>query len=288
METLLKPSYCDVISGDRNRSFGQYELRVNYPDRIFRAMLWVLGTFATGTIGATLFTPEIKADATGIDTQAQRTFTQVELTIPDLSKGKSENTKPASKAKPPASQPPLEKAMPPSVKGALPFEASSNPDEKSDSISPAPEVVAREKRSSGIPDAGLAQSSGPQGKMPYGSNSGNGISENGGSKYGSSDAVDFPEQEPVFNGNLENFLANSTRYPGKALEEGIEGQVFVCFIVDENGKVTKPEIIKGIGYGCDEEALRVIRNLPDWKPGVMNGHPVKVRMRVPFRFKLRR
>jgi protein TonB len=99
--------------------------------------------------------------------------------------------------------------------------------------------------------------------------------------------VDFPEENPEFQGNLEAFLAKSTRYPMDALSEGVEGQVFVCFIVDEKGKVTKPEVLKGIGFGCDEEALRVIRNLPDWKPGKMNGRPVKVRMRVPFRFKLK-
>jgi protein TonB len=50
----------------------------------------------------------------------------------------------------------------------------------------------------------------------------------------------------------------------------------------------KPEILKGIGYGCDEEALRVVKNLPAFSPGKMNGKPVKVRMRIPLSFRLRK
>ena len=153
-------------------------------------------------------------------------------------------------------------------------------DEKIDSMpTPEPAVSASSPDKSGLP-GGI-----PGGVSnivtPTNPGEGPGLAE------GDPKITDFPEIDPEFSGNLESFLSKSTKYPPKAVEEGVEGQVFVCFIIDENGKVTKPEVLKGIGFGCDEEALRVIKSLPDWKPGKMNGHPVKVRMRVPFKFRLK-
>jgi len=284
METLLKTSYCDSISENRNKSYGQYELRTRYPDRLFKAFLWVSTSITAVTIGIIFFSPELKADNDKIDTQKPITFIQVELTVLDLAKGKAEPTqKPKAKTTPP----PAEKVEPlKTVKGTLPFEVSKTTDQKIDTTEfnkQNPDVVSSSTK------PGIERLvGGPQsGTGPIGTGGGTSDGKgSGGSEYGTGNITDFPESDPEFEGNLESFLAKSTRYPGKAIAEGIEGQVFVCFIVDENGKVTKPEILKGIGFGCDEEALRVIRNLPDWKPGKMNGHPVKVRMRVPFRFKL--
>jgi protein TonB len=67
---------------------------------------------------------------------------------------------------------------------------------------------------------------------------------------------------------------------------GIEGKVFVEFIVDKDGKLTNIKVVRGIGGGCDEEAIRVISRMPNWKPGKQRGMPVKVRMIIPIHFVL--
>ena len=75
-------------------------------------------------------------------------------------------------------------------------------------------------------------------------------------------------------------------YPSQARRMGIEGRVFVQFVVDKQGNVTEVQSVKGIGAGCDEEAERVLRESPKFKPGKQRGRPVKVRMVLPIIFKL--
>jgi TonB family protein len=100
---------------------------------------------------------------------------------------------------------------------------------------------------------------------------------------------DVVEDSPEFEGGMEawsKFLGSTLHYPDKAKEMGIEGTVYVVFEIQKDGRVTNPEILRGIGGGCDEEALRVIRQSPDWIPGKQRGQEVAVRMRLPIRFKL--
>lgn len=76
------------------------------------------------------------------------------------------------------------------------------------------------------------------------------------------------------------------KYQNQARRMGIEGRVFVQFVVDKDGQLTEIKAVKGIGAGCDEEAVRVLKSAPKWKPGKQRGRPVKVRMILPITFKL--
>jgi periplasmic protein TonB len=92
--------------------------------------------------------------------------------------------------------------------------------------------------------------------------------------------------EPV--GGLETFfntLRKHMKYPRKAERAGVAGRVFVSFIVNEKGELQDFSIVKGIGFGCDEEAMRVIA-LTKWNPGKQRGRPVKVRMIQPVNFSI--
>ncbi|MDH5609903.1 MAG: energy transducer TonB [Cyclobacteriaceae bacterium] len=109
-----------------------------------------------------------------------------------------------------------------------------------------------------------------------------------------------PEPEPVYTtGVIERnpepvggmdafyaFLSKEIKYPRPARQLEVEGKVFIQFIIDKDGSITEIEVIKGIGAGCDEEALRVMKLAPRWNPGKQRGQPVKVRMVVPVYFKL--
>lgn len=98
----------------------------------------------------------------------------------------------------------------------------------------------------------------------------------------------YPEVFPVPIGGYEKFymqLSKTLRYPKQAIRSGIQGKVFVEFMVDPSGAVSQSKVIKGVGGGCDEEAVRVI-NQTQWEPGRQRGKPVSVRMVVPIYFRL--
>jgi len=93
------------------------------------------------------------------------------------------------------------------------------------------------------------------------------------------------EQEPKLIGGPAA-IAKAVRYPELAKKAGVEGRVYLQFIVDENGNVVDPVVIKGIGAGCDEEALRVVKTLK-FRPGMQRGEAVNVRFSLPINFRLR-
>lgn len=100
---------------------------------------------------------------------------------------------------------------------------------------------------------------------------------------------DYAEVMPEYNGGnkaLLQYLANNFKVPAYARENGIAGKIFVEFVINKNGEVEQEKIVRGIGGGCDEEALRVIRSMPKWKAGRQNGNEVNVRFRLPFHVQL--
>jgi len=83
-----------------------------------------------------------------------------------------------------------------------------------------------------------------------------------------------------------HYIQENLKYPELAKKEGIQGKVFVEFVVDEKGRLTEIKAVKGIGAGCDEEAVRVLREAPQWIPAKIIGEPVKVKMILPVTYKL--
>ena len=97
------------------------------------------------------------------------------------------------------------------------------------------------------------------------------------------------EEMPSFpggEGELLKYVATHIKYPQIARETGIQGRVFVGFVVEPDGSVSNVKILRGIGGGCDEEAVRVIKSLPKWKPGKQRGKAVRVSYQIPVFFKL--
>lgn len=86
---------------------------------------------------------------------------------------------------------------------------------------------------------------------------------------------------------IMRYMLDSLQYPAEAKEAGTEGPVIVKFVIDEKGSVTSPEVVESLGQGCDEEALRLVRGMPQWTPGKHNGEVVKVELTLPFQFRLR-
>lgn len=97
------------------------------------------------------------------------------------------------------------------------------------------------------------------------------------------------EQVPEFPGGIEafgKFLAANMKYPKAARDNNVQGRVIITFVVEKDGSLTDMKVVRGIGSGCDEEAVRVLKLSPAWKCGIQNGRPVKVQYSVPISFKL--
>lgn len=97
------------------------------------------------------------------------------------------------------------------------------------------------------------------------------------------------DEMPIPKGGMEgwnSYLAKNMTYPKSAREAKVEGTVVATFVVLKNGDVDNIEILRGIGKGCDEEVLRLVKESPKWTPGKKDGEIVKTRMRLPVRFKL--
>ena len=97
------------------------------------------------------------------------------------------------------------------------------------------------------------------------------------------------EEMPAFPGGeqkLMEYVAKNIKYPQIARETGIQGRVFVGFVVEPDGSISNVKLLRGIGGGCDEEAMRVIKSLPKWKPGKQRGKAVRVSYQIPVFFKL--
>ena len=100
---------------------------------------------------------------------------------------------------------------------------------------------------------------------------------------------DIVEQMPEYPGGLTtlmNYLRTNTRYPAAAQKAGIEGRVIVSFIVEPNGSVSNVEIVRSVDTDFDQEALRVVRQMPKWKPGKQDGSTVRVKFHLPIKFML--
>ena len=97
------------------------------------------------------------------------------------------------------------------------------------------------------------------------------------------------EEQPGFVGGEESriaYLQQNIKYPEEAKELGIQGKVFVTFVVEIDGSITDVKVLRGIGGGCDEEAIRVVSSMPKWVPGKQRGTAVRVQFNLPIKFTL--
>jgi len=95
------------------------------------------------------------------------------------------------------------------------------------------------------------------------------------------------EEQPLFPGGEEALLAwitKNTHYPDEALEAGVSGKVYVGFVISQKGKVTDVKLLRGVSPVLDDEAVRVVKLIPDWTPGRQSGRPVRVSFQVPVSF----
>jgi protein TonB len=110
-----------------------------------------------------------------------------------------------------------------------------------------------------------------------------------GEVYGDEEIFAVVEEMPSFPGGdaaLMSYITKNIKYPSIATENGIQGRVICTFVINRDGKVTNAEVIRSVDPSLDKEALRVINNMPAWKPGKQRGKPVRVKYTLPIVFRL--
>lgn len=98
--------------------------------------------------------------------------------------------------------------------------------------------------------------------------------------------VEIQPEFPGGNNEMYKFMGQNIKYPLDATNANIEGRVFLSFVVTETGEIGDIKVLKGIGFGCDEEAVRVLKLFPKWEPGIQDGQPINVRYNLPINFQL--
>ncbi len=260
---LFSREWCELVFDPKYRGYGGYELRTNSSRRHFKALLiasvlFILIVTAPFLIKQ-LFPKKVEKDTT------VRVLSEI-----NLEKPKEENI---LKELPP---PPVLlrnsiKFVPPVIK----------PDEQvaEDQMLTQKEVIEEKAAISNVTfDKGTDDIS-----APVANNENQKITEE------TEAPLIVAEQMPQFPGGdaeMLRFIKTNLRYPVSAQENGIQGTVILNFVVNREGKITNIKVVRGIGFGCDEESVRVIGKMPDWSPGKQRGQAVSVSFTMPIRFVL--
>ncbi len=258
MKTREQPAETleEIVFRNRNRSYGTYQLRKQYKKTVAIALivtLFVSSAIITYPLVTAMYVkPRVKIDDEKIIT--------VELDKP-----------PDEKPDPPPPLPPNPEKLTKRVKFVAPEIVDTAVDNQF-----GKQVLLADNSNTDIPD--------DQSDILVEDNNPHIITQ-----PDEQQVFTVVEENPVFPGGetaLYRFLAEALHYPEEAKELGIEGRVFVNFLIEKDGTVSNVNILRGIGCGCDEEAIRVIKSMPKWTPGKQRGIPVRVSYNLPIKFTL--
>ena len=258
-ETEVVSGWDDLIFENRNKEYGAYDIRKSYSGNTTTAMM-ICVVAAAGVLLLSGFTLLSKNDL------GKTTDGPVIHVIPD----------PRIKViKPPVKPEVLRKLTPPN-RNFPPVLTPHDPVTEPPVLSQSNTVETGSE--TGDPNVEVSQG----GELSLGTGETGPVVE-------TNKVFDIAEVMPRYDGGLEamgRFLRSKLRYPAKSKRMGIEGTVFVEFVVNYTGDITDVKIVKGISEDCDKEAVRVISMMPSWIAGSQQGFPVSVRMVLPVRFVL--
>lgn len=263
-QSLLSANHLDIIFHNRNKKYGGYELRQHYNQRAGKSLLIVLASVAVicllGFRNGTKPTPPLIIPKP--DNGKVITITNYPI-LPPLPKK--------------ATPPPASKAATEKYTGYKVVQDNNAKDNPTENAGLKDKEIGTEHKD------GLAATSNTSSSSATGDI--NGVA-NADAEITAKAPVRYTEQMPAFDGNITQYLGANLRYPALARENNIGGKVIVEFVVNEDGSISNIKLIRGIGSGCDEEAMRVVKAMPKWIPGMQNNRHVKVYMVLPIVFML--
>jgi len=277
LTSFLSPSLDTIVFEGRNQAYGAYQLRQSYNSHVRKALATVLGLCVLLLL-ANIAWQQLHPKAT-----AKAAIKTTPLTPIEPPTYVAEQPKPVA---PPAAP------SQPHIATATPHATASFPTKiaKDELVPTKPEEIEIAAAPSDLASSELSTTDAAN----TGVLGGTGIAETGpATETGSATApaVTGPyivaEKMPEFAGGTEaliRYLRNHLRYPSEALRAQAEGRVYVSFVVQADGTIADVSVPKGLGYGLDEEAQRVVRQMPAWTPGQQSHHAVAVRFTLPITF----
>lgn len=285
LPTIFPASLDDLVFEGRNQAYGAYQLRQAYNGHVRKALGLMIGLCAVLAVGGTAWQRLHPVVTSPIVGPVSVTPMPPPTYVAEAPKSKSV----APPAKP--SQPRLATttATAPHAAATLPTVVekdelvTSKPPLKIEIPDTSPGLATTGPTTLGTTDAAGALNGTATGKAETGSEGGT----------GEGTAVTGPyvvvEKMPEFAGGTEalmRYLHNHLRYPSEALRAQAEGRVYVSFVVQADGTIADISVPKGLGFGLDEEAQRVVRQMPAWTPGQQAHHAVPVRFTLPITFRI--
>jgi len=268
---LYKTSWTELVFKNRNKAYGAYKLRAESSSITVRSLLIVAPAFMLLLAGPGIYRklyPEPK-----ITEVALRTFDEP-IALPPVTR-----KPPAEKINLPKAEPAQEKLKTVKLPSRIAVVERPEMEEVPPSVKDLEDAVVGQ-----LTRAGAATHEAVAPAAVTGTGNGDVPAEDN-TVYDSSTLEKYPE----FDGGMDawaKFIQRNLRYPATAQEAGVQGKVFVSFVVEKDGSVSGVSVIRGIGSGCDEEAMRVIKKSPRWKPGMQHNNPVRVRYTMPLSFML--
>ena len=275
IEQIINSDMLDLIFEGRNKEYGAYDLRRRYRKIMIRTGLIVLGLVIL-FVGWAFLKDRLKS----LDDGPQDVKVELENLLPPPPM--DENTPPPPP--PPAPPPPPERAsvqyVPPVVKEVVKEEVVLATVDDLKEKDPGVKTVE------GDPNAKVNINTSTDIAPVFGDAKKVVIEE----KEDDNKVFVSVEQKPTFPGGdaeLFKWLAENIKYPSEARENGLQGKVIVRFLVEKDGSIKNVELVRdGVGGGAGNEALRVVKKMPNWKAGRQNGKAVRVQFTLPITFKL--
>ena len=257
---IFSNEWCELVFDSKNRDYGAYELRRNSSKRHFRALL-IAGIVFVLFVSAPVLLRQI------LPKKVEKELSVRILSDIKLDKPKEENILKEIPVPPPPLRNTI-KFTPPVIKPDELVKEEEQPITQKEVVG-SKEAISNVTFDKGTDDVAA----------PVATN--NQITEEADALFV------IVEQMPQFPGGeneMMKFIKNNLRYPPLAQENGISGTVIINFVVDRDGRISNIKVARGIGGGCDEEAVRVLNKMPAWSPGKQGGKAVRVSYTVPFRF----
>ncbi|MFN8430193.1 MAG: TonB family protein [Spirosomataceae bacterium] len=272
-----KETLDDIVFEHRNKEYGAYYLRKNYKSYLTRAFVYGTGLFVLIFGGAYTYTNVI------VPNLPKDNLREVEIDMSKLKEEKKVEEKKLDIPPPPPPPPKQEQQEVATIK-FLPPEPKKDEEVVIETPPPAQNEIDTKKISNvnkeGSEDVGAISIADDQPEV---------VEIVKVEKPVEEEIFTAVEQQPDFPGGttaMYKFLGDNIKYPAAAQRANVSGRVFVKFVVEKDGSIGAVEVLKGIGFGCDEEAIRVIKSMPKWNPGRQNGKNVRVFYNMPVVYKL--
>ena len=262
----------EIVFQNRNKSYGAYSLRIDYQNVIKKSLLIGISIFVLAVL-----TPMLWAK---VESKIGREVIATVIKV-DISEPPKEVEPPKIETPPPVEPKPEVRSQirytePKIVDDSKPTELPPDQDDLNKAINIGTQNVVGVDEPIPTEDPDAIKATQPE--MPVAVES------------AEKDKVFISvEQNPEFAGGMNallKFLQKNLRYPTPAVNANVGGKVYMQFVVGQDGNISKVDVLKGIGFGCDEEAQRVVKLMPKWSPGRQSGRAVAVKFTLPISFQL--